>query len=207
MIVPSGSLSAGSFVSPVASRSWSRALSQEGDRVAVGGYHLLVLDPGLTKGLLNSATGMNSRTTVIAVANEQRRGLGHRGHDAGTPSARGPQPLDVELLHLQHRLHRALRPLRVGVGESLLHPPGVTCQESPYLSVSQPHWPSLPPSAVNLSRVVVDLVLILAADLEGDRLVELELGAAVDPDEALARARTRPSSPSWPRGARSPCSG
>jgi hypothetical protein len=69
MIVPSGSLSAGSFVSPVASRNSSREpLTEERDRMAVGGDHLLVLDPGVTECLLHPATRMPARASVIAMA-------------------------------------------------------------------------------------------------------------------------------------------
>jgi hypothetical protein len=51
--------------------------------------------------------------------------------------------------------------------------------------LSQPHGPFLPALGQALP-VVVDLVLGLAFDLEGDGLVERELGAAVDADESLA---------------------
>ena len=62
---------------------------------------------------------------------------------------------------------------------------GTTCHERPKRSLTQPHGPCSPPS-VSASRVAVDLRLVGAVDLEGDRLVERELGAAVQRDELLA---------------------
>ena len=63
-------------------------------------------------------------------------------------------------------------------------PVGTTCHETPKRSFSQPHWLSSPPSVRRLP-VVVELLLRLAVDLERDRLVEREVRAAVDADEAL----------------------
>src|SRR4051794_4235835 len=57
----------------------ARALAEEPDRVAVAGDHLLVLDSGATKRLLHATTRMHPRASVIAVADEQRRSLGHPG--------------------------------------------------------------------------------------------------------------------------------
>ena len=64
-------------------------------------------------------------------------------------------------------------------------PPGATCQDRPYLSFSQPHGPSSPPSE-SLVPVVVDLVLVGAVDQQRDGLAEGELGTAVDRDVLLA---------------------
>jgi hypothetical protein len=55
----------------------TRALAEEGDRMAVGGDSLLLVDPGVIECLLHTATRMSPRATVIAVANEQRRSFGH----------------------------------------------------------------------------------------------------------------------------------
>ena len=59
------------------------------------------------------------------------------------------------------------------------------CQERPNLSLSQPHWLSLPPGG-ELRPVVVDLLLGVAADDEGDCFGEFEDGAAVERGELLA---------------------
>ena len=64
---------------------------------------------------------------------------------------------------------------------SSFNPSGTTCQETPYLSLHQPQ--ALGAAGGELLPEVVDLCLVLAADLERDRLVELELRAAVDADE------------------------
>ena len=72
---------------------------------------------------------------------------------AGPPAAqaptgcRGPLELgDVELPHVQHRPHHALRLLRVRSARSLGSAVGATCHERPKRSLSQPHGPSSPPS-------------------------------------------------------------
>ena len=76
MTVPSGSFSAGSFVvSGRLAQLVTRALAQERDRVAVGGDHLVVLDARGAERLLHAATRMDPRAAVIAVADEQGRGL------------------------------------------------------------------------------------------------------------------------------------
>ena len=78
MTVPSGSLSAGSFVAPVASRSSSRVpLHRKGSGLPWAGDHLVVFNACLAQGFLNAAAWMHPRTTVITVTNEQRWGLGH----------------------------------------------------------------------------------------------------------------------------------
>src|SRR4051812_19670092 len=66
----------------------ARALAQERDRAAVGGDHLLVLDSRGTERLLHPSTWMNSRATVITVADEQRWGLGHLGPPLGAQAGR-----------------------------------------------------------------------------------------------------------------------
>ena len=61
---------------------------------------------------------------------------------------------------------------------------GTTCQDRPYLSFSQPHACALgSPPAPSLSQKVVDLLLAVAVDDQRDRLVELELRAAVQRQE------------------------
>ena len=56
MILPSGSLSAGSFASRSLAQLFSRALAKKRDGMAVGGDQLLVLDPCHTESLLHSPT-------------------------------------------------------------------------------------------------------------------------------------------------------
>ena len=89
-----------------------------------------------------------------------RRGRGRR-HVAEPSGGSGPAPAaasggdavggppdlgDVDPAHLQHRLGGALRPAGVGVAEQAIISTGMTCQETPNLSLSQPHWLSSPPS-------------------------------------------------------------
>src|SRR6185312_13724796 len=54
---------------------------------------------------------------------------------------------------------------------------GTTCQDRPYLSLSQPHACASPVPEV------VDLLLAVAVDDQRDRLVELELRASVERQE------------------------
>ena len=98
---------------------------------------------------------------------------------------RGAQRRDVELAHAEHRL-RGRRGLgRVGVADEVdelrgddLPGEAVAVLESPALRLLATVAQQLP--------VAVDLRLVGAGDLERDRLVEGELGPAVDPDERLA---------------------
>jgi hypothetical protein len=48
----------------------TRALPQEGDRAAVSGDHLLVLDARGAECLLHAATRMDPRAAVVPMANE-----------------------------------------------------------------------------------------------------------------------------------------
>ena len=61
---------------------------------------------------------------------------------------------------------------------------GVICHDTPYLSLSQPHGPSSPPSA-RLSQYESTSSLGLAAHLERDSLAEGEVRATVQRDEEL----------------------
>ena len=63
---------------------------------------------------------------------------------------------------------------------------GTTCQERPNRSLSQPHWSLAAAVGGERLPVAVDLGLVGARDLEGDRLGEGELRAAVEGDERLA---------------------
>ena len=101
------------------------------------------------------------------------------------PSAAASSAAMSSFFIAEHRLHRPLARRRVGVVHHFVQPSGTTCHERPYLSFSQPHWPSSPPSA-ELGPVVVDLVLVGAVDQQRDRLVEGELRTAVDRGELLA---------------------
>jgi hypothetical protein len=56
-----------------------RTLPQERDRMARRGDHLLVFDPSSTERLLDPPTRMHPRAAVIAVADIERRVLGHPG--------------------------------------------------------------------------------------------------------------------------------
>ena len=63
---------------------------------------------------------------------------------------------------------------------------GTTCQETPNLSLSQPHcWALLIAAGGELLPVVVHFFLRLAIDLKRDGLVELEDRAAVERGECL----------------------
>src|SRR4051794_19490073 len=74
--------------------------------------------------------------------------------------------------------------LGIGIREELLHPLGRDLPGEPVL-VLEPAARAFLAAFGELRPVVVDFVLVLTADLEGNGLVELELGAAVDTDEAL----------------------
>jgi hypothetical protein len=93
------------------------------------------------------------------------------------PVRRGTHGGDVDLAHLHHRVPRALDPLGVGVGEELVHArrddlPGDA------EAVLQPAARAFLAAVGELLPVVVDLVLVLAVDQEGDRLAEGELVVA-----------------------------
>ena len=60
------------------------------------------------------------------------------------------------------------------------------CQEKPHLSLHQPQALSSPPLLDDRVPVAVGLFLVLGHDHEADRLVGLEVGAAVEADEGLA---------------------
>ncbi|KEY83019.1 hypothetical protein BA78_8859 [Aspergillus fumigatus] len=93
----------------------------------------------------------------------------------------------VQFLHLDHLVRHARFPLQIRITQHLL----------------QPSWDNLPrkpklighPSALlfrfiapvfQVVPVVVDLVLILTVDLEGDRPREFELGAAIQSCKSLS---------------------
>ena len=59
----------------------------------------------------------------------------------------GPPDLgEVDAAHAEHGLGGALGAAGVGVAEQAIISMGMTCQETPNLSLSQPHWLSSPPS-------------------------------------------------------------
>src|SRR4051794_1724764 len=91
---------------------------------------------------------------------------------------------DVELDHLEHRLHRAPGALRVRVREQLLHAPRHHLPGHA-VPVFQPAALHFLPAFGQALPEIVDLLLVLAGDLEGDGFVEGELRAAVDPGEPL----------------------
>ena len=63
---------------------------------------------------------------------------------------------------------------------------GTTCQDSPYLSLSQPHTCDFgSPPGRELVPVVVELLLILDEDLQRDGFVELEDRPAIERGERL----------------------
>ena len=87
---------------------------------------------------------------------------------------------DVELAHLEHRGHRALRPLRVGVGEQLVEPLRDDLPRQPPAVLAPPAGALLAAVGGERRPVAVDLLLVVAADGQRDRLVELELRSAVE---------------------------
>ncbi len=89
---------------------------------------------------------------------EARPGGGTRGPTSGGSSARfalvgTAQPVEIELLHLEHRRHRA-RARRPGRDRRRSRPAarGTTCHETPNRSFSQPHWLGSPPPASSASQ-------------------------------------------------------
>src|SRR5919106_1223499 len=88
----------------------------------------------------------------------------------------GVQSVDVEFAHLQHRLHGSLRLLGARVREDLVEA-GRGDLPGEAVFVLEPATHALLASVGGeLLPVVVDLVLVLAVDLERDRLVERKLG-------------------------------
>jgi len=65
----------------------------------------------------------------------------------------------------------------------------VICQETPHLSLHQPHSLSCPPFADDGVPVAVGLVLIVGGDLEREGFVMLERGTAVKADTRNAGNR------------------
>jgi hypothetical protein len=78
----------------------------------------------------------------------------------------------------------------------------VICQETPHLSLHQPHSLSCPPFADDGVPVAVGLVLIVGGDLEREGFVMLERGTAVKADTRNAgnRDSTISTSPALPDG-------
>ena len=91
---------------------------------------------------------------------------------------------DVDLPHLEHRRHRPLGLLLVRVREQLDQPRGNDLPREAE-AILQPAARAFLAALRERRPVAVDLLLVGAVDLERDRLVERELGAAVQRDELL----------------------
>src|SRR5215203_2888740 len=92
---------------------------------------------------------------------------------------------DLDLAHLQHRRHHALRLLLVRIADQLAQDLGNDLPGDAVL-VLEPTARALLAPFGELAPVRVDLLLVLAVDLERDGLVRLEVGAAVQRREALS---------------------
>src|SRR3954447_6832208 len=108
---------------------------------------------------------------------------------AGRRLRGGRRPLelvDLDLLHREHRPHDALRLLAIRVAEQLREPLGddLPRQAEPVLEPAARAF--LSTALRQLAPVVVDLLLVLTADLQRDRLAERELRPAVQRDELQA---------------------
>src|SRR5947209_6889009 len=94
--------------------------------------------------------------------------------------------LDVELRHLEHRLGRALRGLAIRALH-VLHELARDDLPRQAEAVLQPAADAgLSPAGDEGVPVLVDLGLVLTVDRERHRLVELEVGTAVESHERLA---------------------
>src|SRR5215204_7476730 len=91
-----------------------------------------------------------------------------------------PDLLDVDLRHPEHRGHRALRPCLVRVRQQPLHLAGHDLPRDAEPVLDPAAGPLLTAVDGEGVPVVVDVGLVRAVDLEGDRLVEAELRASVE---------------------------
>ena len=92
---------------------------------------------------------------------------------------------DVELLHLQEGGHDAARFFRVAIQH---HVQQRERNDLPRQAefIFQPAAGAFLPVFAQRIPIIVDLVLRIAIDLERDRLVELEMRAAIERDEGLS---------------------
>ena len=140
---------------------------------------------------------------VAASSDRERHGdrrSSDRPHDAG---GGGFDRGDVDLAHLQHRLHGTMRAIRIGVADELDEPIRDDLpRESP--PVLQPAARLLLPAVGDQGRpVAVDLLLVGARDVERDRLGERELRSGIHRVVvASARAGSARASPCRPCRAR-----
>ena len=142
---------------------------------------------------------------VLHIPVERRIGdvdqLRHTREDLG----RVGRPLelgDIDLAHLEHRLHGAARTLRIGISNQLVQ---LARHDLPRQAESVLE-PSARPRLASVRREripqPVDLLLVLALDDERHRLVEAEIRSAVEALEVLAIEREidRQDHPGRPAG-------
>src|SRR5215218_6503648 len=121
----------------------------------------------------NQKAGPPAKRRPNAVARPQSRDVITLAESRGGGCGRVLERGDVDLPHLQHRGHHALRRLRVGIVEQLLQPPRDDLPGHPE-AVLEPAARALLAALAEPAPVFVDLLLRAAVDLERDRLVEGE---------------------------------
>src|SRR6185295_14160775 len=96
------------------------------------------------------------------------------------------EPGDVELAHLEHRLHRPLGGRGIVAREQLVEPSRDNLPRQPEPVLQPAARSGLAAAGGERVPVAVDLGLVGAVDRERDRLAELELRTTVDAGERLA---------------------
>src|SRR5688572_26593451 len=92
---------------------------------------------------------------------------------------------NIELFHLQHRLHRPARLLRVLVAEQFAHHGWQYLPREAEFVLEPAARTFLAAARSEFGPEVINLILILAHDLKRNRLGELEHRAAVERGEVL----------------------
>ena len=119
----------------------------------------------------------------------RRRAAGGDSGLDGDALVRLAQLREVDLGHLEHRLHRALGALGVGAGEHLVELPRDDLPRQAEAVLEPAALAGLAAAEDERRPEAIDLGLVLALDHQRDRLGERELRSAVEADEPLPGER------------------